>query len=157
MSGGYTPSGSIARGCPRGGKVSSSRAQTQQHALSQMNMISHPTPSNWWMACWHILAKTVSLVRVYRNGHLPLGQSELAVQIGRTLSQHPGLSPGQPRRQPWMLSSDSEVASDDITGSTSHLVYWLIPITVKGIDILVLIDTGASATMMDSRCTKTYN
>ncbi len=55
---------------------------------------------------------------------------------------------GQFRRQPWALSSDSEVASDDSTGSTSHPGCWQIPITVEGVNTLVLIDTGASVTMM---------
>ncbi len=55
---------------------------------------------------------------------------------------------GQSKRQPWALSSDSEVASDDSTGSTSHPGCWLIPITVEGISTLALIDTGASVTMM---------
>ncbi len=55
---------------------------------------------------------------------------------------------GQSKRQPWALSSDSEVASNDSTGSASHPGCWLIPITVEGVNILVLIDTGASVTMM---------
>ncbi len=38
---------------------------------------------------------------------------------------------GQSKRQPWALYSDTEVASDDSTGSTSHP--GLIPITVKGV------------------------
>ncbi len=44
------------------------------------------------------------------------------------------------------LSSDSEfeVASDGSTGSTSHPGYWLIPITVEGVNNLALIDTGVS-------------
>ncbi len=55
---------------------------------------------------------------------------------------------GQFKRQPWALSFDSEVASDDITGSTSHPGCWLIPITVEGLNTLALIDTGASVIMM---------
>ncbi len=46
------------------------------------------------------------------------------------------------------LSSDSEVSSDDSTGSTSHPGCWLIPISVEGINTLALIDTGASVTLM---------
>ena len=49
---------------------------------------------------------------------------------------------GQSKRKPWALSSDSEVASDDSTG------WWLIPITVEGVNTLALIDTGALVTMM---------
>ncbi len=33
-----------------------------------------------------------------------------------------------------MLSSDSEVASDDSTGSTSHPGCWMIPVTVEGVN-----------------------
>ncbi len=47
-----------------------------------------------------------------------------------------------------MLSSDSEVASDDSTESISHPGCWLIPITVEGVNTLVLIDTGALVTMI---------
>ncbi len=47
-----------------------------------------------------------------------------------------------------MLPSDSEVASDDSTGSTSHAGCCLIPITDEGVNPLALIDTGASVTMM---------
>ncbi len=56
---------------------------------------------------------------------------------------------GQSKRQPWALSSDLGVASDDSTGSTSHPGCWLIPITVEGVNILALIETGASVTMME--------
>ena len=55
---------------------------------------------------------------------------------------------GQSRRQPWVLFSDSEAASDDSTGSTTHPGCWLIPVTVEGINTLALTDTGASVTMM---------
>ncbi len=47
-----------------------------------------------------------------------------------------------------MLSSDSDVASDDSTGSTSHSACWLIPITADGVNTLALIDTVVSVTMM---------
>ncbi len=47
---------------------------------------------------------------------------------------------GQSERQPWALSSDSEVASDDSTGSTSHPGCWLMPITAEGVNTLALID-----------------
>ncbi len=52
------------------------------------------------------------------------------------------------KRQPWALSSDSEISSDDSTGSASHPGCWLIPIIVEGVNTLALIDTGASVTMM---------
>ncbi len=54
----------------------------------------------------------------------------------------------QSKRQPWALFSDSEVASDDSTGSTSHPGCWLIPLTVEGVNTLALIDTGVSVTIM---------
>ncbi len=55
---------------------------------------------------------------------------------------------GQSKRQPWAVSSDSKIASDDSTGSTGHPGCWLIPITVEGVNTLALIDTGVSVTMM---------
>ncbi len=55
---------------------------------------------------------------------------------------------GQSKRQPWPLSSDSEVANDDSTGSTSHPGCWLIHITVESVNTLALIDNRASVTMM---------
>ncbi len=55
---------------------------------------------------------------------------------------------GRSKQQPWELYSDSEVASDDNTGSTSNPGCWLISITIEGVNTLVLIDTGASVTMM---------
>ncbi len=60
-----------------------------KHLLSQMNMVSCQTPSNWCRTCWHSSVNVLSLVRVCGNGHLPLSQSELEAQIGRTLSLLP--------------------------------------------------------------------
>lgn len=42
-----------------------------------------------------------------------------------------------------MLSSDTDVASDDITGTANYPGCGLIPITVESINTLALIDVGA--------------
>ncbi len=53
-----------------------------------------------------------------------------------------------PQRQPWTLTSDSDLPSDVSVETESHPGCWLIPITVEGIKTLALIDTGASVSMM---------
>ncbi len=53
-----------------------------------------------------------------------------------------------PQWQPWILTSDSDLPSDVSLETESHPGCWLIPITVEGIQTLVLIDTGASVSMM---------
>ncbi len=47
---------------------------------------------------------------------------------------------GQSRQQPWMLSSESEIASDDSKESTSHAVCWLIPVTMEAVNTSPLIN-----------------
>ncbi len=55
---------------------------------------------------------------------------------------------GKARRRTWTLTSDSDVLRDLSDDCTSHPGCWLIPVTVKGIKTLGLIDTEASVTMM---------
>ncbi len=55
---------------------------------------------------------------------------------------------GKTRHRTWTLTSDTDVWSDLSGDVTSHLGCWLIPVAVEGVKTLVLIDTGASVTIM---------
>ncbi len=55
---------------------------------------------------------------------------------------------GKTRHRTCTLTSDSDMLSDLSDEVTSHPGCWLIPVTVKGVKTLPLIDTGASVTMM---------
>ncbi len=50
--------------------------------------------------------------------------------------------------QTWTMTSDSDLPSDVSVETPSHLGYWLIPITVEGVQTLALLDTSASVSMM---------
>ncbi len=53
-----------------------------------------------------------------------------------------------PQRQPWILTSDSDLPSDVSVETENHPGFWLITITVEGIKTLAQIDTGSSVSMM---------
>ena len=50
--------------------------------------------------------------------------------------------------QTWTMMSDSELPSDVSVETASHPGCWLIPITVEGVQTLVLLDTDVSVSMM---------
>ncbi len=50
--------------------------------------------------------------------------------------------------QTWTMTSDSELPSDISVETASHSGCWLMPITVEGVSTLVLLDTGATVSMM---------